>query len=231
MPSAFKSSYALPVCFQVSLRGLKTEIPLADENNFRTPDLRREFWIGMEIGWTQKSIWMAEGGLLFFDLLVVTKEPKHWAMPQVQLPVFPAGATEINSEIGFECKDGRVVYLNGHLPVFTHEVDDLASFRFYTTQLIVNGTVTQEQIVKSFGVPLTTVKRYCRQYREQGAGSFYKGGQRRRGHRLTPERLVEVQKMLDEGQSVSKIAEVTGLLSTTLHKAIDHGRLKQIKKK
>jgi hypothetical protein len=29
-----------------------------------------------------------------------------------------------------------VVYLNGHWPVFTHEVEDLASFHLFTTQLI-----------------------------------------------------------------------------------------------
>ena len=56
-------------------------------------------------------------------------------MPQVQLPIFPAGATPITSELAFECRDGQVVYWNGHLPVFTHEANDLGSFRFFTTQL------------------------------------------------------------------------------------------------
>ena len=39
-------------------------------------------------------------------------------MPQLQLPIFPAGATEINSNIAVQCKDGKVVYFHGHLPVF-----------------------------------------------------------------------------------------------------------------
>jgi lambda repressor-like predicted transcriptional regulator len=37
--------------------------------------------------------------------------------------------------------------------------------------------------------------------------------------------------MLDQGQSVPEISRRTGLLASTLHKAIDQGRLKQIKKK
>ena len=152
-------------------------------------------------------------------------------MPQVQLPIFPVGASAITTELGFERREQQVVYLNGHLPVFTHEVDDLASFRFFTTQLIVNGTASQSEIVKAFGVPLTTVKRGCRQYRERGASAFFKPAARRKGHRLTPERLVEVQALLDQGQSVSEISQQTGLLKSTLHKAIDDGRLKQIKKK
>lgn len=152
-------------------------------------------------------------------------------MPQVQLPLFPVGSTAITTELGFQRQDDQVVYLNGHLPVFTHEVDDLASFRFFTTQLIINGTVTQSQIAKAFGVPLTTIKRYCRHYREQGAVAFFKPAVRRRGHRLTSERLVEVQRLLDQGQSVPEISRQTGLLSSTLHKAVDDGRLTQIKKK
>ena len=42
------------------------------------------------------------------------------------------------------------VYINGHLPVFTHESKDTASFRFFTTQLIANGSATQGDIVSLF---------------------------------------------------------------------------------
>jgi hypothetical protein len=75
-------------------------------------------------------------------------------MPQLQLPVFPVGTTAINPELAFERREEPVVYFNGHLPVFTHTANDLASFRFFTTQLIVNGTASQGEIVKAFGVPL-----------------------------------------------------------------------------
>ena len=71
-------------------------------------------------------------------------------MPQVQLPVFPAGSQHINAELGFERRDNQVTYFNGHLPVFAHAADDLASFRFFTTQLIVNGTATQGEISRAF---------------------------------------------------------------------------------
>lgn len=152
-------------------------------------------------------------------------------MPQVQLPIFPVGTTAITAELGFERREQQVVYRNGHLQVFTHGVDDLASFRFFTTQLIVNGTASQSQIAKAFGVPLRTVKRYCRQFRQQGAKAFFKPPVRRQGHRLTLELLAEVQRLLDQGQSVPTISQQTGLLATTLHKAIDQGRLTQLKKK
>ena len=56
-------------------------------------------------------------------------------MPQLQLPIFPAGTTPITAELAFDCRDGKVTYVNGHLPVFQHGQEDLASFRLFTSQL------------------------------------------------------------------------------------------------
>lgn len=184
----------------------------------------------MEDGWTEK---LAKG-LEWHPLILAWRGVAGWEngrMPQVQMPIFPVGAASITPELAFERRGQQVVYLNGHLPVFTHEVSDLPSFRLFTTQLIVNGTATQSQIVHAFGVPMTTVKRCCRLYRERGSAAFFKPAARRQGHRLTPERLVEVQALLDQGLSVPEISRQTGLLASTLHKAIDQGRLKQLKKK
>ncbi len=152
-------------------------------------------------------------------------------MPQVQLPLFPAGTTAINAELAFERREEQVVYYNGHLPVFTHRTDDLASFRFFTTQLIVNGTATQGQIAQAFGVSITTVKRYCRAYRQRGAGAFFAPAVRREGLRLTAERLIQAQRLLDQGQRVPQISAQLAILPSTLHKALDDGRLQRLKKK
>jgi transposase len=152
-------------------------------------------------------------------------------MPQIQLPIFPVGTTKITSELALEKRDGKVVYFNGHLPVFTHAAEDLGAFRLYTSQLIVNGTSSQRQIVEAFGVPLVTVKRCVKRLREQGAGVFFKAVQRQGGSKLTPERLVQAQELLNQGRSVPVISQELGVLKSTLHKAIDDGRLKQSVKK
>ncbi len=94
-------------------------------------------------------------------------------MPQRQLPIFPVGSTAITNEIAFEVREGRVFYFNGHLPVFTHDIADIASFRLFTTQLIENGTVSQGDIAKVFGISLTTIKRCVKRYREKGPEAFY----------------------------------------------------------
>jgi hypothetical protein len=97
----------------------------------------------------------------------------NFGMPQVQLPIFPTGVTHINSEVAFEERDGKVYYFNGHLPVFVHEKSALATFRLFSTQLVINGNATQAEISHAFGVPLVTVKHYVKLFREGGAAAFF----------------------------------------------------------
>jgi len=148
-------------------------------------------------------------------------------MPQMQLPIFPAGLTAITQEIGFQCESGKVVYFYGHLPVFQHDSDDVQSFRFFTSQLIEQGTVKQADIVKAFGVPLITVKRYRKLLGEKGAKGFFAPRKHRSAPVLTEEVLRQCQTLLDEGQTVPEIAGKLEVLANTLHKAIRAGRLKK----
>ena len=92
-------------------------------------------------------------------------------MPQLQLPIFPAGVTEINNHIAVPKEAGRVCYLHGHLPVLQHEEQDVRSFRMFTSQMIAGGTVKPKEIVQTFGVPMITVKRYVKLYRAHGANA------------------------------------------------------------
>ena len=152
-------------------------------------------------------------------------------MPQAQLPIFPAGATRINDRLAFERQGNQVVYINGHLPIFTHECNDLATFRLFTSQLIANGSASQGDIVRAFAVSMTTVKRCCKLLRESGAKGFFRPPARKQGHRLTPEVLATVQELLDRDIGVPAISREIGVLASTLHKALDTGRLKAFKKK
>jgi transposase-like protein len=148
-------------------------------------------------------------------------------MPQVQLPIFPHGVTHITSEIAFECREGKVTYFNGHLPVFLHDCEDLAAFRLFSSQLTINGNASQSEISRAFGVPLVTVKRYVKLYREEGPKGFFAPRPRRRGSKLTPERLAEAQGLLDEGYEVTKTARALEILPNTMHKAVRAGRLQE----
>lgn len=152
------------------------------------------------------------------------------SMPQLQLPIFPAGAKCITDGIAVECKEKRVVYIYGSLPIFQHDEADLRSFRLFTSQLIDMGAARQVDIVNAFGVPLPTVKRYLKLLRDHGPKAFFTEPGARSGSVLKGETLQNVQVLLQEGNSVPEIAETTGILANTLHKAIRAGRLPAVKK-
>ena len=153
-------------------------------------------------------------------------------MPQLQLPIFPAGVTEINSQIAVQKDASAVWYIYGHVPVFQHAEGDVQSFRMFTSQLIASGTVKPKEIVRTFGVPMITVKRYMRLYRDHGARGFYEAKPRHSSASvLKGEVLEQAQRLLDEGRSVPEVAEELKVLAHTLHKAIRAGRLRGGQKK
>lgn len=152
-------------------------------------------------------------------------------MPQVQLPIFPAGSVEINRDLACRVEGEQVVYYNGHLPVFTHAKSDLASFRMFTSQLIVQGSATQGHIAKAFGVPVVTIKRGTKLFRERGSAGFFVPKARREGSRLKGPKLEQARQLLGQGEPLKVVSQQTGILSDTLRKAIVAGRLPALKKR
>ena len=150
-------------------------------------------------------------------------------MPHLRLPIFPAGATEINSRIAVQKKARTVWYIHGHLPVFHHEEADVRSFRMFTSQMIAGGTVKPKEIAKTFGVPMITGKH---RYRDRGAKGFYETKPRHSSASVLKGEVIEqAQRLLDEGRSVPEVAEELSVLANTPHKAIRAGRLRQSEKK
>ena len=148
-------------------------------------------------------------------------------MSQLQLPLFPAGVTEINHRLAVQTKDGQVFYIHGHLPVFHHKEDDLRSFRMFTSQLIDSGTAKPREIAEAFGVPMVTVKRYVKLYRARGSRGFYAETPRHSSASVLKGPVLEqAQQLLDEARSVPEVAAVLNVLPNTLHKAIRAGRLR-----
>jgi transposase-like protein len=146
-------------------------------------------------------------------------------MPQLQLPIFPEGTNLINANLGFIKKDNTITYIYGNLPVFSHDVDDLKSFRMITSQLYVNGSATQAEICRAFGVSRISVKRSVKLYREKGVAGFYAPPRRRGPAVLTPEVLEKVQQHFDQGMSIPETARELSLKADTLRKAVQAGKL------
>lgn len=152
-------------------------------------------------------------------------------MPQLQLPIFPPGTTLINQNIGFIRENDTVTYIHGCLPVFRHDITDLKSFRMICSQLHVNGSASQAEICRAFGVSKASMIRSVKLYREKGLAGFFEEPNRRGAAVLTAPVLQQVQELLDEGHSIPWIAKELSLNSDTLRKAVQSKRLHKPQKK
>ena len=152
-------------------------------------------------------------------------------MPQMQLPVFYDGVNAITNDVGYQKTEDTVVYFYGTLPVFSHALDDVNSFRMIVSQFYVNGNVPQSVLTRVFQIKPLALKRWVKKYREAGPGGFFKsrkGGSRARI--LTAEVLEKVQARLDEGYTISQISKELGLSYDVLLKAVADGRLSKPQK-
>jgi hypothetical protein len=152
-------------------------------------------------------------------------------MPQLHLPMFPAGVTPITNELAFAKKDGRIVYFNAHMAVFTHDQEDLATFRMITSQFCDSGYAKQSDIVRAFGVTSISVKRSVKLYREKGSKGFYAPRVTRGAAVLVDSVVAQVEELLAGGAGEAEVAETLGLKRNTLQKAIRVGRIRVPAKK
>jgi transposase-like protein len=100
-----------------------------------------------------------------------------------------------------------------------------------TSQFYVNGSATQSEICRAFGVSPISVKRAVKLYRQKGVAGFFEQPRRRGAAVLTPAVLREVQELMDEGLELPEIANRQGLLADTLRKALRTGKLHKSLKK
>ncbi len=152
-------------------------------------------------------------------------------MAQLQLPLFPIGATEVTQDLAFEKREGQVTYFYGSLPVFSHAENDLASFKMITAQFYLNGYVKQMDIVRAFGVTAISVKRAVKRFQEEGPQGFYTEKNTRGATVLTPDVLKQAQQLLDNGLEPYEVADQLSIKRDTLNKAVRAKRLhKPVKK-
>jgi transposase-like protein len=147
-------------------------------------------------------------------------------MPQLQLPIFHDGVNPITNDIGYEKRDNAIVYYCGMMPIFSHQEDDLDSFRTITCQFYINGSAGQTQIAEAFGINVQALKRWVKRFREKGSNTFYQPPETRGNSTvLTPEVRTKAQLLLDTGTSVSETARELDIGYDTVRKAIADGRL------
>lgn len=154
-------------------------------------------------------------------------------MGQQILPLYIEGEYQINEKIHYEYdKKTETIYFYLYChPLYSHGVNDKTSFQLVTAQLIVYGHCRNVEIVKAFGVTPISVKRAVKKYRSGGISAFVNKSQTRGPKVLTDEVLLKAQKLLDEGESRTDVAQHLGIKANTLSKAIQAGKLTEKKSK
>jgi len=137
----------------------------------------------------------------------------------------------LSSDLGVSCRDGRVSYFYGTLPVFTHDEKDVKSFRLFTSQLYLEGKVKQADLVKVFGVSAISVKRAVKLYETAGPGGFWRPRPTRGPSVLRAEVLKQAQAQLDQGRTLPEVAAQLEVKYDTMRKAVRAGRLHEAVKK
>ena len=147
---------------------------------------------------------------------------------QLLLPIFPHGTKLISDQLGVFEQDGQIHYLVNGLTVYSHAKDDLQSFRYITSNMLVHHLCTQSEVIKCFGVSEDSVRRSLNKYRNGKEQSFFSEEARHgHSHKLHKDVLEKIQKNLDQEQSVNSIAKSHHVSEGAIRYAIKKGYLKK----
>lgn len=147
-------------------------------------------------------------------------------MIQQILPLIPHGASCLNERLSIIRENGIIQYFHCGLRIACHAENDTSSFKREICQLISNGVCRNTEAIRVFGISKSSLKRWLKMFRENGDGVFFSartGG----GPSVLVEPLKsEIQSLLDEGKSMSEVAEKFGIKYDTVRKAVNDGRLR-----
>ena len=147
-------------------------------------------------------------------------------MPQLLLHGFPDGAIKIGPILSVLDKDGQRTYFVGADNYFSHPSGDTSAERFALATLITNSHVKCCEITRSpLGIPPRTLMNWTRQLADYGAASFFVPRCVRGGAVMTPEKIVECERLLSVSKSVAAAARKAGVNDSTLRKALSSGRI------
>jgi hypothetical protein len=142
--------------------------------------------------------------------------------------LFYEGATPLGDEIQVLREENMVWYFVNGSPVNSHTVDDVASFRAITSSFCDHGLCRLVDVERAFAVSAISVKRALKQYRSRGTRSFYvKQKASRSAPVWTSKRLVEAQRLIDDGLTNREVGQRLSIKRDTVYRAVKDGRLRR----
>jgi|SRR5690625_3890721 len=147
---------------------------------------------------------------------------------QMQLPFFPEHTKLINATLGVR-KDGDMIYyLHNGSPILCHEENNLNKYRFILGNLVEMRLCSCGELSKALGVPIRSVQRYAKTFREKGSDWFFHREEKRgQCHKLDAQMMEKAQQMLDEFIPTTQIARELGVTEGAIRYHLRTGRLKK----
>ena len=134
----------------------------------------------------------------------------------------------LTPSLGVRKQGGTVYYLHSGMPIFSHGENEPNTFRYITSNLILQGLCKNCDISRVFHVSADSVRRYKKILDTEGEGAFFREELRHgKSHKLLPDVLQRIQGKLDKGQSAYSIAKGEGISEGSIRYAIKQGRLKK----
>lgn len=92
---------------------------------------------------------------------------------QLKLPLFSRETKLFNASFGVLRVNKTVFYLHCGQPVGMHDQEDHNSFRHKIARFIESGLCTQSEVVATLHVSPDSIRRCCKQYRQDGEAAFF----------------------------------------------------------
>ncbi len=147
---------------------------------------------------------------------------------QLQLPIFPVSTKLLSPTWGVFEKDGSVFYLHNGSPVYSHDKNDLQTFRFVAASLINNNSCSSSDLQRVFSFDIRNFQRYAKIFKDKGADVFFNPqDERGKCHKMTPAIIILAQEYLDLGYSQKRTAKEINVNEASIRYHIRKGNLKK----
>lgn len=147
---------------------------------------------------------------------------------QLQVPLPPADAQEINAVVARVQRDQQVAYFAAGVPLFIHGVADAVGRRVAAAQILELGLARQDELAAALGVNRTTLYRQRRQLQTHGVLGVVDAKRGPRGpHRFTADKQRQVEELLASGMSIRQAAARVGITEGTIRHALRGGQLRR----
>ncbi len=148
-------------------------------------------------------------------------------MLQSQLGFLPEGAIIVGKHLAVVHQHGQVEFANASGPIYTCAEDDRLGLRLAQGMFSELNLAGATALARALGVDQSTVHRNRAAYREGGVQALSEERGPRGGYKLTEDKRVHAQGLLDAGRSLRAVAKAVGVSEGTVRYAVRQGQLRR----